>query len=83
MPKNPKSATENSGKTVDPKKRGRVENLTPFKPGQTGNPGGRPKKTRLTDAYRALLEDALPEAMEIKLFGDVEIPTDNLSDAGT
>ena len=30
--------TENSGRS-----RGRVENLRPFKPGQSGNPGGRPK----------------------------------------
>jgi hypothetical protein len=35
--------TENSGRTVGKTKTGRVENLKPFKPGQSGNPGGRPK----------------------------------------
>lgn len=27
---------------------GRIENLKPFKPGQSGNPGGRPKGTSVT-----------------------------------
>lgn len=35
------AVTENSDKNT--KRRGRVENLKPWKPGQTGNPGGRPK----------------------------------------
>lgn len=37
-------------------KRGRVENLKPFKPGQSGNPGGRPKGLSITARLRALLE---------------------------
>ena len=49
-------STENSGKTVEAKKRGRTENLKPWKRGQSGNPGGRPRKLRLTDAARAWLE---------------------------
>lgn len=35
-----KRTTQNSGTAA---KRGRVENLTPWQPGQSGNPGGRPK----------------------------------------
>ncbi len=34
---------------------GRIENLTPWKPGQSGNPGGRPRKQLLDE----LLEDLL------------------------
>jgi hypothetical protein len=49
-------STENSGKTVEAKKRGRPENLKPWKRGQSGNPGGRPRKLRLTDAARDWLE---------------------------
>jgi hypothetical protein len=36
--------------------KGRVENLHPFKPGQSGNPGGRPKKTPYTEAHRKIAE---------------------------
>lgn len=41
---------ENSGKAQKPRARkpGRVENLKPFEPGQTGNPNGRPKKAVVT-----------------------------------
>lgn len=34
--------------TVEAQKRGRIENLKPWKPGESGNPGGRPRK-RLID----------------------------------
>lgn len=46
-------STQNSG---DRRKlnKGRVENLKPFKPGQSGNPGGRPKL--LGESYKAWLE---------------------------
>jgi hypothetical protein len=33
----------------------------PWKPGETGNAGGRPSKRPLTDAYDSLLRQALPE----------------------
>jgi hypothetical protein len=49
------------------KGRGRRENLTPFKPGQSGNPGGRPKKAPITDYLRDQLEAPIPEAMKAKL----------------
>ena len=34
-----------------------VGKATQFKPGNRANPGGRPKKTKLTDAMRAWLEE--------------------------
>lgn len=32
-----------------------------FKPGQSGNPGGRPKKLPITDNYRQICEEVMPE----------------------
>lgn len=37
--------------------RGRVENLKPWRKGQSGNPGGRPKTKYLSEAYRRILDD--------------------------
>jgi hypothetical protein len=48
----PKKSTGNSGKN-----RGKVENLKPFKPGQSGNPSGRPKKKPITEMYERILND--------------------------
>lgn len=52
------SSTENSERN-----RGNVKNLTPhqFKPGQSGNPGGRPKRKPLTDIYAELIDQICPE----------------------
>lgn len=47
-----KQPTENSAK-----KRGNTANLKPFKPGQSGNPGGRPKKKPITEMYERILSD--------------------------
>ena len=38
------------------KKRGRIENLKPWKPGQSGNPGGRPKRDVASEIARAVFE---------------------------
>jgi hypothetical protein len=43
--------TQNSGQN-----RG-IENLKPFQPGQSGNPGGRPKKKPITELYERILSD--------------------------
>lgn len=43
-------STQNSEKN-----RGNVENLKPFKPGQSGNPGGRPKKKLIDEVLAELL----------------------------
>jgi hypothetical protein len=40
----------------------RVENLKPWQPGQSGNPGGRPKKKPVTDELERLLEQEAPHA---------------------
>ena len=37
--------------------RGRPENLTPWKPGQSGNPEARPKKKPLTEALEKIYSD--------------------------
>jgi hypothetical protein len=53
------NSSANSGK-----RRGRAEELAPFrwKPGQSGNPGGRPKRKPLTDTLLEVLED--PKQLE-------------------
>jgi hypothetical protein len=47
---------QNSEKTLAAKKPRYLENLKPWQPGQSGNPGGRPRKLPLTDAARNWLE---------------------------
>ena len=41
---------------METKKRGRIENLKPWKPGQSGNPGGRPKHDVASQIARAVFE---------------------------
>jgi len=48
--------TENTGETVETRRRGRVENLRPWKPGQSGNPGGRPKRDLASEIAHAVFE---------------------------
>jgi hypothetical protein len=61
---------ENSAKTVRRRGPGR-----PFQKGQSGNPGGRPKKTPLTDALRKQLEDpALADALAKSLIAKARGP---------
>jgi hypothetical protein len=43
-----------------------VGEATQFKPGQSGNPGGRPKMKPITDAYRAILASENPEEFQPK-----------------
>ncbi len=50
---------QNSGQNSG-RRRGRPENLTPWKPGQSGNPGGRPKRSPLAEACRELLSLPVP-----------------------
>jgi hypothetical protein len=50
-----KILTENSANNSE--KRGRIGNLKPWKRGQSGNPGGRPKRKPITEAYAQMLED--------------------------
>ena len=56
MPDSEQDEPENtSGNTLPP---GMAEKM--WKPGQSGNPGGRPKRKPLTDAYSALLGQTVP-----------------------
>ncbi len=41
--------------------KGRVENLKPWKPGQSGNPKGRPKNKTFEEAVRAVLSEKLAD----------------------
>ncbi len=44
-----------AGKTKPNNPRGNPQNLKPFQPGQSGNPGGRPKKKPITEAILEIL----------------------------
>ncbi len=59
------------------KKRGRAENLKPWDPGQSGNPGGRPKKDIEAEIAQRVFEenaDAIYRAMlKALLKGDPEV----------
>lgn len=50
------STTANSGKTTN-------ANLRPWKPGQSGNPNGRPKKNPVSDYLKEQLEAPIPQSM--------------------
>ena len=41
---------------MEKKRRGQVENLKPWKPGQSGNPGGRPKHDVSSEIARAVFD---------------------------
>jgi hypothetical protein len=64
-------------KTVESMKRGRIENLKPWKPGQSGNPGGRPKHDVASDIACAVFEgneEAVYRAMRKALLkGDPKV----------
>lgn len=45
----------------------RIANLKPYKPGQSGNPGGRPKKEPIKELYEELYND--PEYMDLVRTG--------------
>lgn len=49
---------DNSGKRPDGRSRGR-----PFEPGQSGNPGGRPRGKSVTAALRELIDAQGPESV--------------------
>jgi hypothetical protein len=53
---------------------GRVENLKPFKPRQSGNPGGRPKKDLASIIAREVFAEN-PEASPVTLQVRIEITT--------
>ncbi len=53
-----KSKTRSLPKEAEPYK---------WKPGQSGNPGGRPKKTSISDAYAKHVGKSVPEDVRLKL----------------
>lgn len=64
--KRARSSTVLSGKfSGKGERRGRVENLTPWPPGVSGNPGGKPRKALalLSHAYTDVLKRSMPRDM--------------------
>jgi hypothetical protein len=45
-----------------------IANLNPFKPGQSGNPSGRPKTKPITDALFQILHEKVPEDKEGRTY---------------
>src|SRR6266404_248520 len=62
-------SAENTGENTE--KRGRIENLRPpWAKGESGNPGGRPRKLLLTDDLRQELEDPKVRKAVVKALID-------------
>jgi hypothetical protein len=58
-----KIVTDNQKENTDARARS-IANLKPFKPGQSGNPQGRPKSITLSEAYRkqlAMVDESDPQ----------------------
>lgn len=56
MPKKPRKT-----KSDEELKQARMKNLRLWQPGQSGNPGGRPKFKPFTDAMLAVIDETIPE----------------------
>jgi hypothetical protein len=50
--------------------KGKLENLKPFQPGQSGNPGGRPKRKPITEAYLKLMDEVIPNHPQRRTFAE-------------
>lgn len=59
----------NSGERRKPSAK-EIANLRPFKPGQSGNPKGRPKAVLLSDAYRRKLSEVNPDDPERRTWAE-------------
>ena len=42
-------------------RRGNLQNLKPFRPGQSGNPGGRPRRGKFADVLESMAEELVPD----------------------
>ncbi len=42
-------------------RRGNLQNLKPFRPGQSGNPGGRPRRGKFANVLESLAEELVPD----------------------
>ena len=64
------SPTQNSGENSG-SPRGRVENLKPWPKGVSGNPGGRPRRQPLTEAYLKLATQRVPGDHRGRTYADL------------
>lgn len=68
---------ENTGEAPPPAKRTGRENLRPpWKPGESGNPKGKPKRGPISSAFSRMLEQPVPKTMleASKLKGNKALP---------
>jgi hypothetical protein len=50
-------------------------NLKPWKPGQSGNPGGRPKRQPLTEAFLELMDQPYPQDRNGRTYAEAIVRT--------
>ena len=65
-----RSFTDKQRKNSEAEKR-KLANLKPFKPGQSGNPSGRPKSITLSEAYRKQLAQPMPNDTQGRTYAEV------------
>lgn len=65
-----RGSTENSGENSERSAARWPKNLKPWKPGESGNPGGRPKIAPLSQACRELLAQSVPDDPEGRTFAE-------------
>lgn len=65
MTTTPDNLTANTTESSEAKKQKRLANLKPWKPGQSGNPSGRPKRNPISDALREIMEEIDPRTKKL------------------
>ena len=65
-----KKSTDKQSENKDARSRS-LANLKPFKPGQSGNPAGRPKSITMSEAYRRELAKLDPDDKHGRTFAEV------------
>ena len=66
-----KKSTDKQSENKDTARARSLANLKPFKPGQSGNPAGRPKSITISEAYRRELAKLDPDDKHGRTFAEV------------